>query len=36
MLKEDRQARWAFHDSKGLGKVHLAQIAKQFGYGLDD
>ncbi len=25
---------WAFHDSKDLGAVEMAQVARQFGYTL--
>jgi hypothetical protein len=29
-------ARWAFHDGKDLGKVQIAQIARQLGYTRDE
>ena len=32
--KGDLSKTWAFHDSKDLGAVELAQIARQFGYTL--
>ncbi|HXA43291.1 MAG TPA: type II toxin-antitoxin system HicA family toxin [Candidatus Solibacter sp.] len=34
--KDGSMARWAFHDGSDLGKVQLAQIAKQFGYTRDE
>ena len=27
---------WAYHDGMDLGSVQLAQIARQFGYSLDE
>jgi predicted RNA binding protein YcfA (HicA-like mRNA interferase family) len=34
--KEGSVARWAFHDGRDLGKVQIAQIARQFGYTRDE
>ena len=36
LRKGDVSQTWAFHDGLDLGKVQLAQIARQFGYTLDD
>jgi hypothetical protein len=27
---------WAYHDGMDLGNVQMAQIAKRFGYSLDE
>jgi predicted RNA binding protein YcfA (HicA-like mRNA interferase family) len=32
LVRGDRVARWAFHDGRDLGRVHMAQIGAQFGY----
>jgi predicted RNA binding protein YcfA (HicA-like mRNA interferase family) len=34
--KEGGVARWAFHGGKDLGKVQIAQIARQLGYTRDE
>jgi len=36
LVKGLLQRTWAFHDSMDLGTVQLAQVAKQFGYTLDE
>jgi len=34
--KQGSVARWALHDGKDLGKIQIAQIARQFGYTRDE
>ena len=36
LRKGDVSRTWAFHDRHDLGQVQLAQLARQFGYTLDD
>jgi predicted RNA binding protein YcfA (HicA-like mRNA interferase family) len=36
LRKGERLRTWAFHDSMDLGSVQMAQIARQFGYTLED
>lgn len=35
LRKDGRRVTWAFHNSRDLGSTELAQIAKQFGYTVD-
>ncbi len=35
LRKDGRRVTWAFHNSRDLGSTQLAQIAKQFGYTID-
>ena len=34
--KNSIQKTWAYHDGFDLGRVQVAQIAKDFGYSLDE
>jgi hypothetical protein len=34
--KGSRQRTWSFHDGLDLGNVQMAQIARTFGYALDE
>ncbi len=36
LQKREREVTWAFHDRLDLGTVQMKQIAKQFGYTLDE
>ena len=36
LVKGPLRRTWAFHDGIDLGKVQLAQVARQFGYTLDE
>jgi len=36
LRKNSKAATFAFHDSKDLGKKEMAQIARRFGYTLDE
>jgi hypothetical protein len=36
LQKGDRIGLWAFHDGRDLGKVQMAQIARNFGYTLSE
>jgi predicted RNA binding protein YcfA (HicA-like mRNA interferase family) len=35
LRKGGRQVTWAFHAGRDLGNTEMAQIAKQFGYTVD-
>ncbi len=36
LQKGDTRRTWAFHDGMDLGNVQMAQIAKGYGYKLDE
>ena len=36
LVKGSTRRTWAFHDGIDLGTVQLSQVARQFGYTLDE
>ena len=36
MRKGHRQMEWAFHEAADLGTVQMKQVAKKFGYTLEE
>jgi predicted RNA binding protein YcfA (HicA-like mRNA interferase family) len=36
LRKDNRDRRFAFHDKEDLGQVQMKQVAKEFGYTVDE